>query len=66
MTQLKVRIWTERSDIMDCWLWRYVATDGTWTTPTGTALRWHDARVAAELLLYAQHHARPVAEPVSA
>lgn len=56
----KVVIWSEHSDVMDCWVWRYgIQNTAGKRTPVGTSPKWADALTAAELLLYAQHHAQP-------
>jgi hypothetical protein len=56
----KIAVWSEWSDVMQCWVWRYGVQDDAHVVPAGTAMRWHDAMAAAELLLYSQHHAQPL------
>jgi hypothetical protein len=56
----KLHVWAERPEPASCWVWRYGFDDATGAhVPAGSAMAWHEALVAAEMLLYAQHHAVP-------
>ena len=58
----KACVWSERSDLMQCWVWRYGIQTGPRPEdriPAGTATQWIDAMMHAELLYLAQSRTVP-------